>query len=208
MSRGIVRLSGILAAAVFTSVLSMGSASAAIYTSSGTCAVGDMSPAADQCFGAIQENVNDSESSLNNDTFGGLTGLFGYSDWDFLAKENTPGGLDPAGTNIGLDVNPPAGATSGTWQVNSGALDAYARLVFILKIGNTFSAYLYEPGSDAGSIGTWSANSVTNSSGQVQNLSHFSIYTSGVSPVPVPAAVWLFGTALIGFIGFSRRTKV
>ena len=28
------------------------------------------------------------------------------------------------------------------------------------------------------------------------------------SPVPVPAAVWLFGTALIGFIGFSRRTKV
>jgi len=29
-----------------------------------------------------------------------------------------------------------------------------------------------------------------------------------VSAVPVPAAVWLFGTALIGFIGFSRRTSV
>ena len=28
------------------------------------------------------------------------------------------------------------------------------------------------------------------------------------SPVPVPAAVWLFGTALIGFIGVSRRRKV
>ena len=28
------------------------------------------------------------------------------------------------------------------------------------------------------------------------------------SPVPVPAAVWLFGTALIGFIGFSRRRKI
>ena len=28
------------------------------------------------------------------------------------------------------------------------------------------------------------------------------------SPVPVPAAVWLFGTALLGFIGMSRRTKV
>ena len=26
--------------------------------------------------------------------------------------------------------------------------------------------------------------------------------------VPVPAAVWLFGTALIGFIGMSRRTRV
>ena len=29
-----------------------------------------------------------------------------------------------------------------------------------------------------------------------------------VSPVPVPAAFWLFGTALIGFVGVSRRTKV
>jgi len=28
-----------------------------------------------------------------------------------------------------------------------------------------------------------------------------------VSAVPVPAAVWLFGTALAGLLGFSRRTK-
>ncbi|MCP4768329.1 MAG: VPLPA-CTERM sorting domain-containing protein [Gammaproteobacteria bacterium] len=28
------------------------------------------------------------------------------------------------------------------------------------------------------------------------------------SAVPVPAAVWLFGTALIGFVGISRRRKV
>ncbi|MBL4762184.1 MAG: hypothetical protein JKY93_05745 [Gammaproteobacteria bacterium] len=29
-----------------------------------------------------------------------------------------------------------------------------------------------------------------------------------VSPIPVPAAFWLFGSALIGFIGFSRRTNI
>ena len=29
-----------------------------------------------------------------------------------------------------------------------------------------------------------------------------------VNPVPVPAAFWLFGTALFGFIAFSRRVKV
>jgi hypothetical protein len=29
-----------------------------------------------------------------------------------------------------------------------------------------------------------------------------------VGAVPVPAAVWLFGTALIGFVGMSRRTSV
>jgi hypothetical protein len=33
-------------------------------------------------------------------------------------------------------------------------------------------------------------------------------FNPSISPVPVPAAVWLFGTALIGFVGMSRRRKV
>ena len=35
-------------------------------------------------------------------------------------------------------------------------------------------------------------------------------YVSGIefSAVPVPAAFWLFGTALIGFVGLSRRTTL
>lgn len=39
---------------------------------------------------------------------------------------------------------------------------------------------------------------------------NFDVYrlSHQVSAVPVPAAFWLFGTALIGFIGFSRRTKI
>ena len=28
-----------------------------------------------------------------------------------------------------------------------------------------------------------------------------------ISPIPVPAAVWLFGTAIVGLVGFSRRRK-
>ena len=28
-----------------------------------------------------------------------------------------------------------------------------------------------------------------------------------VSPVPIPAAIWLFGTALIGLVGISKRSK-
>jgi hypothetical protein len=32
-------------------------------------------------------------------------------------------------------------------------------------------------------------------------------WVTGPSPVPVPAAVWLFGTGLIGLIGFARRKK-
>lgn len=29
--------------------------------------------------------------------------------------------------------------------------------------------------------------------------------TLGISPIPVPAAIWLFGSGLVGLIGFSRR---
>ena len=28
------------------------------------------------------------------------------------------------------------------------------------------------------------------------------------NPIPIPATLWLFGTALIGFIGFARRTQL
>lgn len=33
-------------------------------------------------------------------------------------------------------------------------------------------------------------------------------YDISVNPVPVPAAIWLFGTALAGFVGISRRRKI
>ena len=34
------------------------------------------------------------------------------------------------------------------------------------------------------------------------------IDTGDIPPIPVPAAFWLFGTALIGFVGYSRRRKI
>ena len=30
---------------------------------------------------------------------------------------------------------------------------------------------------------------------------------TSINPIPIPAAVWLFGTALIGLVGFSKRRK-
>jgi hypothetical protein len=46
--------------------------------------------------------------------------------------------------------------------------------------------------------------------GSTAGLSTFSLTFNLVEPpppVPVPAAVWLFGTALIGLVGFSKRRK-
>ena len=48
----------------------------------------------------------------------------------------------------------------------------------------------------------WEASLTTNSGDPIAKLN------LEISPVPVPAAAWLFGTALIGFVGMSRKTSV
>jgi hypothetical protein len=44
--------------------------------------------------------------------------------------------------------------------------------------------------------------------GRDNTADSLTLNVGSLNPVPVPAAVWLFGTALIGFIGMSRRRKV
>lgn len=60
--------------------------------------------------------------------------------------------------------------------------------------GNTFSAALTAP--------LQGVTDVLLSGGAVYNNMSFN-----VSAVPVPGAVWLFGSALMGFMGVSRRNK-
>jgi len=55
--------------------------------------------------------------------------------------------------------------------------------------------------NSAGFGGSWA---ISFSSGPFQAIAD----VGTVGAVPIPAAVWLFGTALVGFIGMSRRRKV
>ena len=56
-------------------------------------------------------------------------------------------------------------------------------------------------------LDTLSLSGFWDGSGVAGAISHVAIY-GDVSAVPVPAAIWLFGTALIGFVGMSRKTTV
>ena len=49
----------------------------------------------------------------------------------------------------------------------------------------------------------WGTDGAGSANGSISNVQIW-----GPSPVPVPAAVWLFGTALLGFIGLSRSARV
>ena len=44
--------------------------------------------------------------------------------------------------------------------------------------------------------------------GLPRGLSNYRAYTDNPSEVPLPAAAWLFGSALMGFMGFSSRRKL
>jgi hypothetical protein len=38
-----------------------------------------------------------------------------------------------------------------------------------------------------------------------KDVSHIAYFNTSVSEVPLPAALWLFAPALMGFLGFRRR---
>ena len=44
-------------------------------------------------------------------------------------------------------------------------------------------------------------------SGTTTTISNLAIVDNLPSPIPIPAAIWLFGTALVGLVGFSKRRK-
>ena len=56
----------------------------------------------------------------------------------------------------------------------------------------------------------WSFNmSNGNQTGNAKTNTHYAwaVHDGDVSAVPVPAAVWLFGSGLLGLIGLARRKK-
>lgn len=126
--------------------------------------------------------------------------------FDFVAKEEM--GTPPVweGADIGLVVSPDDGtATSGTWAYDPGKF-APPEFLVVLKAANDpgYAVWLFS-GADAASFsGDWLV-AWTNKNGQPRELSHLSIYASRV---PVPPAVWLFGSGLLGLVGIARRKRV
>ncbi len=78
-------------------------------------------------------------------------------------------------------------------------------LLIVLKDKNDGSGYHWyyfsglTPGLNTGSV--WNTENAFGGN----NISHLTAYTTQV--VPVPAAVWLFGSGLLGLVGIARRKR-
>lgn len=129
-----------------------------------------------------------------------LNGLFGY-DWgdEILKAEDSNGFMDSV-----LDVSG-GGNTSGTWDLSGFDFGLYDQLMFVVKGGTTFSAYLWDGTSTSG---TWDTLGIVNKSGNTPGISHFSVYgiegDGSTEDVPEPlATVGLL--AIVGGAAALRR---
>lgn len=181
-------LKAFCAAAVLA--LAGGAASAATCTGSfgksqtTTFTVNQLVPAGSTVDAICVNNSNDSE--------GAVSGLFGITDWmlgDKSGDENSGDGVVSFGTEFA------GGSSSGSWDILNP--DGYSSILFVLKAGNTFGAFLLD--SATLMAGDWFTS---------RGLSHASVYYGGEptpAPVPLPASALLLLAGVGGLAALRRR---
>ncbi len=96
------------------------------------------------------------------------------------------------------------GYSGGNWGNSWGGFFGYPNTMTGFSGGETMS-YLSFNQSDA--LGTADVTGFTNGKFVIDTSLGKLSYVGTVSAVPVPAAVWLFGSGLLGLVGIGRRKK-
>lgn len=130
--------------------------------------------------GVISAGTEINSHFVHKDTLGGTVTLSGTATFDgtILGIIASPGNLNSSDSLLGLS-------------------------------GTTYPFGLDRRGTQIGEVGdsiTFAGNTLTLTSATSSRPDQLRVITA-VSTVPVPAAVWLFGSGLLGLIGMARRKR-
>lgn len=151
----------------------------------------------DEFFGKVTSTTEKTkDGSTFSESFGMMTGsekivmLDGVGEFNLqVYDENTAGYINRAPNSSALEVR-----TSLDYLIGGGICDPISCNAF--NVPMSFEI-LFEK-----DIGLGVVNALMGQTDQL--IFHLSPERGGISVIPVPAAFWLFGSALIGLIGFSR----
>jgi len=90
-------------------------------------------------------------------------------------------------------------ALAGDVVVLSQELTSSGFFGFVTDIGSAFNKVILTAGTSSGNAETYTLDDL-----------RYGLHTPAVTPsaVPIPAALWLFAPALVGFFGFRRKAAV
>ncbi len=159
----------------------------------------------------------------NISTYGGITSIYGFADSYALAGTTDPANQDAYAYGdavIDIDFNLDSAYSFSffsEWMEADGNANVYYELsswdtnsiVFSNNIVNGFYS-AWETGTLAAGNYRLIVEAISDADGQNINLGSGSAagdFGLELTAVPVPAAVWLFGSGLLGLAGVARRKK-
>lgn len=145
----------------------------------------------------VGESKTTNDALTSGGVLAGSNGWIGYANAGFVVSNADGDTLDHGGVNGSNPWLTSPGTSSWSYsQLNQNNSSAALDFASLDLIGLKAGYYLLALG---GSCGFQNPASVC---GTGQNY-NFTVSTA--APVPVPGAVWLFGSAIAGVVGFGRR---